>query len=63
LTLLACYLAEALLVSFNISKAKKTFSHAKQKVSSGETTRFDVSCDVEVPVKGFWTAWKQRWFR
>jgi len=36
LTLFACYLTEALFVSFNISKAKKTFSQAKQKVSSGK---------------------------
>ena len=51
--LIACYLTEALLVSFNISKAKKTFSQAKKKNFIGETTRFDVSCDVEVPVDGF----------
>jgi len=36
LTLFACYLTEALLVSFNISKAKIIVSNAKQIVSLGK---------------------------
>ena len=43
-------------------RRKKLF-RMRKKFFIGETTRFDVSCDVEAPVKGFRAAWEQRWLR
>ena len=40
-------------------RRKKLF-RMRKKSFIGETTHFDMLCDVEAPVKGFRAAWEQR---